>query len=298
MKVCILLSTYNGEKFLEEQLYSLMSQEGVDIELLVRDDGSKDATIAILDKWQDKGMLKWYSGKNLGFAKSFMDLLMNAGSCDYYAFCDQDDIWLPNKLITAVNCLEKLEGETKLYCSNLFYYKNGINSGTIRKVKPEFTAYTCLVQNIAVGCTIVFDKGLRETMLHGSPDFLIAHDYWAYQTAMILGQVYYDENAYILYRQHDNNQIGAKVSFWDIWKRRFKSFFRSKAKESRALQAEELLRCYSDMMNDDIRQIIATVAYYNASIKNKLRLFLDTRYTMGSALNDILLRIRIISGKL
>ena len=92
MKICILLSAYNGEKYIEEQLESLVGQQEVAADILVRDDGSSDKTHEILDKWQNKGLLKWYKGENLGFAKSFMDLVQRAGDYEYYAFCDQDDI--------------------------------------------------------------------------------------------------------------------------------------------------------------------------------------------------------------
>ena len=99
-KVVVLLSTYNGEKFLEEQLRSLQGQIGVDVTVLVRDDGSTDNTHAILDEWSKNGFLSWYTGPNLGPAKSFLDLLCNAPDADYYAFCDQDDVWHKDKVKT------------------------------------------------------------------------------------------------------------------------------------------------------------------------------------------------------
>ena len=87
-KVIVLLSTYNGGKYLSEQLDSLVAQKGVDVGILVRDDGSTDTTLSILDEWQEKGLLTWYSSGNLGPGKSFMDLLKRAPSGAYYAFCD------------------------------------------------------------------------------------------------------------------------------------------------------------------------------------------------------------------
>ena len=125
-KVTILMSTYNGEDFLEEQLQSLLSQQDVETHILVRDDGSTDRTRDILDHWQDAGKLTWYGGDNLGWAMSFMHLLIHAQpDADYYAFCDQDDIWLPDKLSRAVSMIEQQEQECVLYCSNVTYYRNG-----------------------------------------------------------------------------------------------------------------------------------------------------------------------------
>ncbi len=298
MKVCILLSTYNGERYLEEQLDSLVKQENADIDILVRDDGSTDTTCKILDKWQDKGLLKWYTGNNKGFAMSFMDLVQNSEDYDYYAFCDQDDIWFPNKLKMAIKHLSSMQSPVRLYCSNTFYYKNGENFGLIKKSVPKYNIYTCLVQNIATGCTIVFNQSLKDIMLSKMPEYIIAHDFWAYQTAVIFGEVYYDENAYMYYRQHDNNQIGAKTLRSEIWKRRINSFFRSKKEYGISLQAKELLNCYSEKMSDEKRNIISLVANYKDSICTRIKLILDCRYTMGRTLNNILLKIKILSGKL
>ena len=99
MRVAVLMSTYNGEKYLNEQIDSILSQSGnFELSLLVRDDGSTDETINILNKYQNLGKLKWYSGKNLGPGKSFIDLLYKTHGYDYYAFSDQDDVWMTGKI--------------------------------------------------------------------------------------------------------------------------------------------------------------------------------------------------------
>ena len=108
MKVIILMSVYNGENFIEEQLNSIFSQTGdFEIEVWVRDDGSKDGTISILKKYEEEKKLYWYSGENLKPAHSFMDLIMHSCKADYYAFSDQDDVWLNDKLKRSIKRLEK-----------------------------------------------------------------------------------------------------------------------------------------------------------------------------------------------
>ena len=298
MKVCILLSTYNGAKYLEEQLESLLKQKNVDVDILVRDDGSTDSTCDILDKWQSKGLLRWYSGPNKGFALSFMDLVQSSGDYDFYAFCDQDDIWLPNKLDVAIKSLSTLQNPNKLYCSNTFYYKDGKNLGLIKKFRPKSNIYTSLIQNIATGCTIVFNRNLKDVILDKIPEYIIAHDFWFYQIAVIFGEVFYDEDSYILYRQHANNQIGSKSGLYEKWKRRVISFFSSKKKDVRSLQAKELLKFYSGKIDTDKLRAISLVANYRDTISTRFTLFFDSRYTMGSMFNNILLRLRILAGKL
>ena len=298
MKICVLLSTYNGERYLEEQLESLVRQENVDVSILVRDDGSTDRTCEILSKWQNKGLLTWYRGGNKGFAMSFMDLLYNSGDYDYYAFCDQDDIWLPEKLETAIKHLSAIQHPNKLYCSDAFYYKNGENYGLIKKNIPNYNIYTCLVQNIAIGCTIVFSQSLKKIITSRMPRFIIAHDFWVYQVAVMLGEVYYDRNSYILYRQHDNNQIGAQLGIYESWKRRITNFYQLNEKCSKSLQAKVLLECYIAEIDKEKQNIISLVANYKESIWIRIKLFFDGRYTMGCILNNILLRLKIASGKL
>ena len=131
--VCILMSTYNGEKYLEEQLESLVRQEGVEIRILVRDDGSKDATADIVKRWQAKypKIIEFVQGENVGFAMSFTHLLQMAveryPAVEYFAFCDQDDVWLPNKLRIAIDKLTSHEKELALYISTTKLVDQNLN---------------------------------------------------------------------------------------------------------------------------------------------------------------------------
>ena len=298
MRVCVLLSTYNGEKFIVEQIESLLAQKDVEVNIVVRDDGSSDRTCEILDTYQNNGKLKWYTGNNLGFAQSFIDLVLQAPDSDYYAFCDQDDIWLSDKLSRAVNALETLDNPRSLYCSNVFYYKDGQTYGGIHKHEQTFDKYTCLVRNIAPGCSMVFTKGIKDLVKSAPPRKIIAHDFWIFQLAVLMGVVVYDFEPSMLYRQHENNQIGQKNSRKDIWKRRIKHLSSSRHNHDREEQAKELLFCYESEMADDTRTIVSRVAHYRNSLKNKFGLILDKRYTMGTPKADAFLKLRILFSKL
>lgn len=122
-KVAVLLSTYNGEKYLEEQLNSLCNQTYSNLEIVIRDDGSSDGTCDLIKKYQQKhNNIKFEEGTNLGFIKSFFCLLELADA-DYYAYCDQDDIWLENKVELAVQALNKADGtKPNLAFGNSDYY--------------------------------------------------------------------------------------------------------------------------------------------------------------------------------
>lgn len=298
-KILILLSTYNGEKYLREQLDSLLKQEDVEIHILVRDDGSKDGTIEILDEYAKKGLLTYIKGENIGWRRSFMELIYNAPKSDYYAFCDQDDIWKPKKMVKAVGILESMpKGQPNLYCSNLIYYKNGTEFGLIRKKKPNLTLQLALMRSLSAGCTMVFNRELRDMVVDNKPKHVTAHDFWLYQVASLLGNVYYDMNSYILYRQHSENQIGASINKKSIWKKRIESARKNFMCNDRQFAAKELLRLYSPMITDENREIVERVAYYDRNFFSRLKLFFDRKFTMGNFTNDVWLRIKILFGKI
>jgi rhamnosyltransferase len=127
-KVCVLLSTYNGEAYLREQIDSILAQIDVSVELIIRDDGSKDSTVKIINEYKNQyvNVLILDSYKNLGPANSFMELLYASGDADYYAFAEQDDIWLPEKLSKAIGIIEhkNIDGSSSpvLYASNQILY--------------------------------------------------------------------------------------------------------------------------------------------------------------------------------
>lgn len=296
--IYILLSTYNGERYLNEQIESLVNQAGVNYKILVRDDGSKDSTHMILNKWQQRGFLTWYRGNNIGFAESFMNLVLNAPPADYYAFCDQDDIWLPNKLKTAVEKLELLKSGPQLYCSNLYIYRNGINEGKWWKNKPIINLYRGLVQNVATGCTMVFNHALRELVVAHRPKNLKLHDFWLFHTALLFGDVYFDENAYILYRQHGLNQIGSKTRLIDKVQSRIHSIRTLSKQHYRENESLQLLECYQGMILNSDLEILKDVAYFRYSLRRRLNLLFNSKYVMNNWFDTLMLKIRIILGYL
>lgn len=108
--VCVMMSTYNGEKFLERQIDSILDQKEVNIELIIRDDGSNDATCKIIQKYIEKHKnIQVYFGINLGYERSFFDLMLKAGEYKYYAFSDQDDVWDDFKLKKAIEKMQEIE---------------------------------------------------------------------------------------------------------------------------------------------------------------------------------------------
>lgn len=305
MNVLVLLSAYNGELYIKEQIDSILRQENVHVYLLIRDDGSQDDTVAIVDSYLNShaSQISLIKGKNIGWKASFFELMHAAKSMsipyDYVAFSDQDDVWLPRKLVEATNCLDHIASDIKLYCSNQYYYKEGHNYGLIRKQSTMTPSVeNCLVRNLAIGCTIVFSRALLELATQYQPTPYPPHDFWLYQLATIFGKVVVDDRSYILYRQHANNQIGAKTTQSSIWKRRMMNLIHPKEKRQRSRYACELLAGYSSMMSENVRSKVSLVAHYRQSIRLKWQLLRNNRYTIGHKSNDFWLKLRILFGQL
>lgn len=163
MKLIVLLSAYNGETYIREQLDSLLAQTLRNVEILVRDDGSTDGTRAILTEYAQQGALRWCACENLGPAHSFWRLLQDAPDADYYAFCDQDDVWDSDKLGIAVSALEHMDtSKPALYFGDVRVTDMNLRILAEHMVRPAPMDYPhALLRNLAPGCTYVFNRPAR-----------------------------------------------------------------------------------------------------------------------------------------
>ena len=222
-QIAILLATYNGEKYLDEQVRSLFSQTYRDFVVIARDDHSSDQTPEILARWSaaqpDKIRVVSDDCGNLRPTANFGRLLE---ICDapYFALCDQDDIWLPNKVERAINEIRRLEnqfGETIpiLVHSDLIVVDEKLN-----EISPSFFDHSkidvskggrldhLLFNNIVTGCASMGNRALLD-LVRPIPDGAPMHDWWLALVAASCGVVGTIAEPTILYRQHGRNQVGA-----------------------------------------------------------------------------------------
>lgn len=277
-EVAILLSTYNGEKYLEEQLESIVSQKGVLTKILVRDDGSSDRTCDILETWKNKANLIWYRGHNLGPALSFMELLRDSGEACYYAFSDQDDFWLSDKMQAAVNKLESYEGRPALYFCQTELVDKHLNRIDSVIIQPRLTFGESLVYQFVGGCTMVMNRALRDIINKYSPKYLSMHDVWIYDVAQAIGaHVVFDETPHILYRQHGGNVTGQSTSVMTEWKHRTGRLVKRDL-HSRWKLSQEIYKGYYEMMPKENQQILADFIEGKTHMKKRLQLICDRRF--------------------
>ena len=296
-KVLVLMSTYNGEKFLRDQIDSILNQT-IRVNILVRDDGSSDSTCKILDIYHSQGKLDWYTGDNLKPAKSFMDLLMRSGEYDYYAFSDQDDIWKKDKLEKSIAEIETIKEHAICY-TNAEIVDEKLNSlnRVVYPKKPSLDLWSLMCGPNIIGCTMVFNKKMADIVKkHGIPDKIMMHDsYMGRVCVAIGGSIVFKDECTILYRQHGNNAVGAHSSAIKKIRNRLNGVLR-KAKVTIDEQAREILDKYGDEITYDNRIILISISNYNKRIKNRIALF-SSKYTHYPSISLALMyRIAILFG--
>lgn len=307
--ICIFMATFNGAKFVSQQLKSFESQTIKNWELVVSDDGSTDDTLFIIQKFKEEHptySIKILKGPQNGFADNFLNMLKRYdGKADFFAFSDQDDIWQSHKLENAIRKLGKVPIDIPgLYCSRTEYIdqfgKSYVPSQYSRcfTLTPSFT--NSLVQCLAGGNTMVFNRRSFELILKTKATSKVpSHDWWLYQLISGCGGlVFYDPVPTVLYRQHSKNLIGgnrkviAKIH-------RIKMFLSGEFALANRSNLANLLS------NEERLEKSAQVAlnhYYQACTSNKwylrLAFFLKSNVRRQSFLENVLLCLGVIFKKI
>jgi glycosyltransferase involved in cell wall biosynthesis len=212
--IAVLLSTYNGEAYLDALLDSLAAQVETDWVLVWRDDGSTDGTVARLTAWTAGRAIRVTEPPgNLGVTRSFMTLLRAAADHPFIAFADQDDVWLPEKLAWGAAALAGIEGPA-LYCARQILVDRSLTRiGLSAPLAGPAAFPASLTQNIATGNTVVLNAPAIALIASSEPPPQTWHDWWCYLLVTAVGgRVVRDDRGVILYRQHAENVIGAPIS--------------------------------------------------------------------------------------
>lgn len=219
MRTAILLSTYNGEKYLNDQIHSLQKQTFQEWNLYIRDDGSKDDTIQLIKEAEKKDKRIHYledSQSNLKPMKSFMKLLKDV-EADYYFFCDQDDYWLPKKLEIMLKEIKKKDNKSPelIYCGLQCVDQDlkPINND-FENLIGKINGKSRFIGNDMPGCVMCFNEKLRNIAVENTKTYndIVMHDWWLALIAETFGNVSFLNRKLILYRQHEDNSIGAGIN--------------------------------------------------------------------------------------
>lgn len=302
-KVYVMLSTYNGQRYLKEQIDSILNQEEVEIQLIIRDDGSTDLTCDILKEYEKEyDNVQVYYEENVGYIKSFMKLVQYAycQSDAFYSFADQDDIWEKDKLANAVKKINDLHAnEPVLYYSDLKvvdkddHFIRMANSweGTINKYM--FAMFIGIR-----GCTMVYNHHLQDLLVRYEPDRIFGHDTYIALLAFWTGKVVYDSNAYIHYRQTGENLSITGTNKWD---KLYKNFIYLKKRMTNKsnmheINAKAVLEGYGNCVKE--KEKLEKVAYYKKSWRDKAALLRDKDFFSFSLVINLFNTFLILIGKL
>ncbi|WP_052266150.1 glycosyltransferase family 2 protein [Pedobacter kyungheensis] len=249
IEIDILLSTYNGGKYLDEQLNSILSQTNSQWKIIIRDDGSSDNTLSIIDcyvrNYPDKFFLLKDLGGNLGSTLSFSQLIENCNG-DYIMLCDQDDVWLDNKIEITLNEMSNLEmnfgkiplmvfTDLKVVDQNLAILSDSMIKSQKLDVSVINKPVKLAALNVVAGCTIMINRAAVKCVLPLTSKNII-HDQWMAVNISKYGKISYVSQPTILYRQHSNNVVGSnKIAF---------QYFYNKLKSPL-----KQMRIYSDLLS-------------------------------------------------
>ncbi len=263
--IIVMLSVYNGNKYLKQQIYSLFNQSYKDLNVIVRDDRSSDNSKKILKSYNVEILS---SDKNIGVKKSFSKLLeyaLESTNCNYFMFSDQDDVWEENKTEKTMQKMQEMEHQYPdkpiLIHTDLEVVDEDLQ--TIDKsfwhfenIDPSSNAFNkLLMQNTITGCTVMINRKLAELALP-IPNEAIMHDWWIGLVASKFGKIAYVDEPLIKYRQHGSNSIGAKgFSYFTIWMKFYKIFVKNelylKHLQVNILQASAFLERYRGSLDEE-----------------------------------------------
>lgn len=222
----ILMATYNGERYLRDQIESLLSQDFKDFKIIIADDGSLDKTRSILKEYKSTYPDKFeliFNEKSLGAKKNFINLLCKyATDSEYIMFCDQDDVWLSNKISLGLATIKKIEGKEKQ--ASLVYSDLKICDNDLKIKEESMSKYLSLykintfsrllVENKVTGNTIIMNRELAKIAikfgLETISQNIYMHDWYLALLASYVGNLYFLDKSLVYYRQHSFNVLGVK----------------------------------------------------------------------------------------
>jgi glycosyltransferase involved in cell wall biosynthesis len=286
--VCVLLATYQGEKYLKSLLDSIMRQSYRDFILCISDDASTDTTLSILGDYHSMYPQKIFITMNVspsGSAKAnFFKLIHNMPpNVEYFMFCDQDDVWAADKIQMTMDAMRLLEKGKHCRMPLLVHTDMVVTDNHMHVIAPSFIRYQrlkpqcqnlehLLVQNNITGCTVMVNRSLLDMCIIEDIAPILMHDWWLGLVASAFGDIRFLENQTVKYRQHGLNQVGAKnVMDFTYIKTQIKSKLKNRLKYSlTSAQAKAFLNAYDNHLTQSQKEMLtAYIAMPNDSKLNR-----------------------------
>lgn len=296
-KVAVVLSTYNGEKYLKEQLNSIINQTYKNIEIVVRDDGSQDGTVKIIEEYQKNNKnIKLTTGDNLGFIRSFFELLKIADA-DYYAYADQDDIWMENKIELAVNELNKLDdNKPNMVFGNSDYYDVDMNFMSEGEKHRTYSFKSALFECVGQGMTMTINRKTRDMIVKNPPKSCFFHDWWTYLICIGLGNVAYNDVTTVKYRRMKTNATSEGQGYLKLLIWRMKNLLFKNGIKDIKRQMINFKEMYYNNLKEEDKKILDLFSNEKYSFSNAIKKAFYPQKLRRRKIDDIMLRIIFIFG--
>ena len=258
--VTVVLATYEGARFLPEQLQSISSQSRQPDHLVLRDDGSSDQSVQIVRNWaQANGIdLQELTGPRLGPSRSFLLALQLSKPADIFFFCDQDDVWLPQKIARALQIVPCGKGSiATLLATQLEIVDEQLMHIRLSQLPGHLSFASATCESLLTGCTMAFNSSFRDQLVKGLPEFAAMHDWWCYLIATGVRdmKIHFDPLPTLRYRQHGSNALGAGPTGLVAALARMKRFFGPRT-FVRSNQLRELRRLHGSSLTPEALSLL------------------------------------------
>lgn len=257
--IAVVLSTYNGEAHLKQQLDSVLNQDVGNFSVYVRDDGSRDGTVALLEGYERKERIKLLRGENVGVVASFLEAIAAVPrEVDYVALCDQDDEWHVDKLGRALGVLRAKDSSVpQLYCSEYIFCDAEMNpTGRSHLNRRGVSFPTMLYENMASGNTMVMNRALVDRVNAAGRDGVYCHDWWIALVATALGELTFDDFASLEYRRTGSNASPTGSGGLSLLRYRLRTFFEKGELGNVTGQLARLHQLYAGEMPPERRELL------------------------------------------
>lgn len=304
-KINVLMSCYNGEAYIEEQIASILNQKtSRRIELYIRDDGSKDHTREVLKKYESYDNVHVRFAPNVGVVKSFFDLLSVCDHADYYAFADQDDIWFDDKLEKAMDQIASRKDKDipVLYCSNYYNWNCDTDETTpCRNInEPVSIVKTIVSGDSGFGFTQVMNDRMRECILRYNENLptmqVWTHDMWCHLAAVCFGVLIYDHSYTANYRRHGNNVSTQELKGGNIWTHRLWQIKEFLLGSNGKIFRHDVAEFYKTYQADMTEEQKATFTLFLGDGHRMKKVFWKGRFRAGM-MDEIAIRVLMLLGK-
>lgn len=303
-KIAVLLASYNGEKYIVQQIDSILNQDVKNpIHLFIRDDGSTDNTVSIVkEKAKNDGRITLIQSENIGGVASFFALLKLAHDLpdeyEYFSLSDQDDVWDLDKLRIAIELLDANNPQLPtLYGSSTrpvnqdlepIEYKN-------KGFKP-FDFYNTIIQIKIPGHTHVMNRSLLNLVYNADPSKIYGHDAYIVNAAIICGQLIFDDGAHVSYRQHSGNQLGTSKNGRIKWIENRISRVKKGGGIQYARQIEYIVRRFGEKLTDDQRKEITNFLESRKSIWKRIKYIARTKLYRQDSFDTFAFKLMYLFG--